>query len=75
VEADTMSGCSKRAFASRAEAREHVRHTAKTARSYDGSAGNSRKLRPYLCPLCGLWHLTSQTEAERRRIQRKLGLR
>lgn len=70
-----MSVCGKSAFSSRGEARDHARYIAKARQSHDGSAGGNRKLRPYLCPGCGLWHLTSQTGAEKRRIQRNLGQR
>ena len=54
-------------FASRGEAKGRAREIAK---SEDG-----RKVYPYECRTCGLWHLTSQNGTTQRRYDRKMGRR
>ena len=70
-----MSGCQKRAYASAAEANEDARRIQKTPKTSMARGGSGRKTRPYLCPLCGLFHLTSQSKVEARRFDRKKGRR
>lgn len=69
--------CGKQAFPSRESAKEHARRIAKAPRTYytENAQGGSRSTRPYLCRTCGLWHLTSQTKREQRRIARSRGQR
>jgi hypothetical protein len=55
-----MSSCQKIRFQSRGEAKERDRD--RRARG-----GQAKKTRPYLCPACGGWHLTSVPKTMARR--------
>lgn len=53
--------CIKSGYRSKAAAREASKEALKRIRSgRKGGGGHAARLRPYQCPACGMWHLTSR---------------
>lgn len=52
--------CNKIGYETRSELRKHFKETfARNSKSSRGQARKKHSLRPYKCPRCGLWHMTS----------------
>ena len=56
--------CNKMSFETAKDAREQI---SKGNRAKNRGAYSNKKYRPYLCPCCDKWHLTTQTKIEARR--------
>ena len=58
--------CGKSNYPTKFEALKDVKfirsQQLKYSKRHSASRKNGRKLRPYLCSKCGLWHLTSRGE-------------
>lgn len=67
------TGCQKIPYASRGAAVDDarvVRMAYRNSRNVraKGGAKSGRKLRPYKCPFCGAWHLTSKRKYRSKRL-------
>lgn len=63
-----MSQCNKIPFKTKVDANHHIRYGIR-------NNNNGAKLRPYRCPDCGLWHMTSQSASDAKRVRRKMRAR
>ena len=68
-----MSKCAgnKNAFDGLEEVKKHIQFLKTGLRlSKSKSFDHKKSLRPYQCDICGLWHMTSQSKAEMKRLKR-----
>lgn len=54
--------CNKVPYETKADAREHARLVLTDSKHRNKSRMCNRKLRPYWCPACYKWHLTSSAK-------------
>lgn len=62
--------CNKNAYRTKSDAKEDIKRMEGNSKRSAGMSKNLRKLRPYKCFYCKMWHTTSQPKAEERRIRK-----
>lgn len=62
--------CNKNAYKTKSDAKEDIKRIHINAKRNGIGLGKLRKLRPYKCFYCKMWHTTSQSKTEERRIRK-----